>query len=160
MSSERPGKIGHMPRALESTPEPAYTIREAAAVSTKTASAIRSMVDRGELSAVSFGRRGKPRRIPRSALICAGIFREDGNLPIALQSFQQQLALFQSRLDGEIEGRLTQLELFQSQVSGGVDKRLDEFATQLSECQDQIASLRHQLEDALNQPPAAHLRVV
>ncbi len=160
LPSEPSGRIAAMGTALGSASEPAFTIREAAAVSTKTASAIRSMVDRGELNAISFGRRGKPRRIPRSALIRAGIFREEGSLPTALKSFQQQLALFQNRLDGELEGRLSQLELFQSQADDRVDRRLDEFATQLSECQDQIKSLQRQLEGALSPPAASHLRIV
>ena len=137
--------------------EPMYTIREAASVTTKTATALRSMVDRGELAAISHGRRGKPRRIPRSALIQAGIFHEESHLPSALRAFQHQLTLFQTRLNDEIDGRLEQLELFQQRTEQDVDRRLSEFSMALAECQRQVADLRLQLDAAVPHLPPVKL---
>jgi len=115
-----------------------YTISEAAQVSTKSASAIRSTVDRGDL--------------PALALIRAGIFNQEGHLPLALRSLQDQLNLFQDRIDNEIDGRLTQLEMFKEETEQEMRPRLEEFASDLRECQAQIALLRSQLDAALAEP--------
>jgi hypothetical protein len=85
-----------------------YTIREAAEISTKSYSALRGMVDRGQLEVTGGGKSGRTRRIKHDELKRAGILRVE---EVLAESAVQELSLRLSGLSAElqdVEARLSQ----------------------------------------------------
>ena len=77
-----------------------YTIREAAALTTKSYAALRGMVDRGQLEATGGGKPGRTRRITHDELKRAGILRTEGLLA---ESAAQELSLQLGDLATELQ---------------------------------------------------------
>jgi excisionase family DNA binding protein len=85
-----------------------YTIREAAELTTKSYSALRGMVDRGQLETVGGGKPGRTRRITHDELKRAGILRTE---EVLAESAVQELSLRLRDLGAElrdVEARLSQ----------------------------------------------------
>ena len=100
-----------------------YTIREAAALTTKSYAALRGMVDRGQLEATGGGKPGRTRRITHDELRRAGILRTEGLLA---ESAAQELSLQIGRLDAELHDmemrlsrQLTKIEALLIETRGG-----------------------------------------
>lgn len=103
----------------------AYTLREAAEISTKSYAALRGMVDRGQLKTIGGGRKGRTRRIPHDELNRAGLLRHD---ELLADSAVQDLGLRLARIETEIhetEVRLAaQLSRIEKSLAALLDSRM------------------------------------
>lgn len=100
----------------------AYTLREAAAISTKSHAALRGMVDRGQLKTIGGGKKGRTRRIPHDELKRAGLLKHE---EILANSAVQDLGLRLTRMEDEIHETEIRLSAQLSRIEKSLAALLD-----------------------------------
>jgi hypothetical protein len=100
----------------------AYTLREAAAISTKSHAALRGMVDRGQLRTIGGGKKGRTRRIPHDELKQAGLLKHD---EILADTAVQDLGLRLTRMEDEIHETEIRLSAQLSRIEKSLAALLD-----------------------------------